>query len=70
MLIAAGADAKKPDNEGNTPCHVACHEGHDNIVCILIAAGADIDMVDNGGRKVCCIASYNGYDTIRYYLCS
>ena len=35
-LMAAGADVDPRDNKGDTPLHIACREGFDEIVQILM----------------------------------
>ena len=41
-LIAAGADVNQATTEeGNTPLHVATHQGHTEIVAMLLQHGAD-----------------------------
>jgi ankyrin repeat protein len=40
MLLAAGANADVPRNDGATPLWIASQMGHDHIVKILLQNGA------------------------------
>jgi hypothetical protein len=50
VLIAAGADVNKADNDVRTPLYCAARYGHDAVVKVLIAAGADVNKADNDGQ--------------------
>ena len=41
-LLAAGADVKKPRNDGRTPLFIAAKNGHEAIVAALMEAGGDV----------------------------
>ena len=48
-LLAAGADAKVPDNEGRTPLHWASTNENPAVIEALLAAGADPRVRDSSG---------------------
>ena len=49
LLLSAGADKDKADNNGWTPLIWAAGGGHVEIVRLLLAAGADKDKADKDG---------------------
>lgn len=50
MLLAAGAAADEPDEEGNTPLLCAAHAGSADIVQMLLAAGANAHAANSKGK--------------------
>jgi len=64
VLIAAGADVKKTDNDGRTPLWVAACYGHQAVVKVLIAAGTDKNKVDNVGRTPLWVAAEFGREAV------
>lgn len=50
-LLKAGAKASVRDNDGDTPVHYACAQGHIACIKALAAApgGCDLEAVDNDG---------------------
>ena len=41
-LLSKMASVKLPDRRGNTPLHLAVHQGYRNVVTTLLENGADI----------------------------
>ena len=53
LLIEAGADLDKANNDGWTPLWIASQNGHLEVVRLLVEAGADMYMaVNTGGGAV------------------
>ena len=48
------------DSDGQTPLHVACENGHHQIVEMLLTAGANIAAQDNYGQTPLHVAHQNG----------
>ena len=46
-LLQAGADVDRVDDNGRTPLHDACVNGHADVVSLLLDAGAEVDPADN-----------------------
>ncbi len=70
-LLGEGADvnARFPIvtsfNDGHTPLHVACRDGHTRIVELLLAAGSDVNAVEpTFGAVPLHKATYNGHADI------
>ena len=64
VLLAAGADQHKADDDGWTPLMRAAYGGHMEVVQVLLAAGADKDKADNHGRTPLMFARSSGFDMI------
>ena len=56
------------NNDGQTPLHLACQEGHLDVVRILIAYGASLELIDNEGRTPLDLAA--GHEHVLEYLAS
>ena len=52
VLLADGADVNESmtNGAGATALHLACHQGHDEVVTKLIAANANVKKTDGSGR--------------------
>ena len=60
LLITAGADVNKADEEGETPLVVASRLGHTETVKLLIEKGADVNRADEDGSTPLLLAAYPG----------
>lgn len=49
LLLRAGAIKDTKTNSGYTPLHIACHQGHINMVRLLIEHGAEVNPVTSAG---------------------
>ena len=47
-LLTHSANVNIPDRRGNTPLHLAAHQGYRNVVATLIEAGADVFALNAG----------------------
>lgn len=56
------------NNDGQTPLHLACQEGHLDVVRILISYGASLQLRDNEGRTP--LDSAAGHEHVLEYLAS
>ena len=45
-MLTWGAMIQSKDNQGLSPLHVACYNGHVNIALLLVENGADIERLD------------------------
>ena len=54
VLLSAGAKVNLQEEGGASPLHVACFEGHTEVVCVLLSEGAEVDLPRNsdGGRPL------------------
>ncbi|DAZ95073.1 TPA: hypothetical protein N0F65_002967 [Lagenidium giganteum] len=68
MLLDAGADPHAEDNEGNTPLHFSCREGHYRATYLLLTAGADPYMPNVHEDTAFEVAEANGHSHIAYLL--
>jgi len=62
-LIDAGIDINKAGDLGYTPLHIACMNGHTEIVRLLIARGADLFALSEGDPPFT-KARLSGHDNI------
>ena len=60
ILIGAGAELDKQNNEGETAAHLAATYGRTECLKILIEAGAQVNLCDNNLRTVPRIAFEKG----------
>jgi ankyrin repeat protein len=60
-LVSVGADMNAKDNDGFAPLHVACFEGHVQVVKVLQEHGADIEIEDNDGWRPLHCACWHGH---------
>ncbi|KAL8609928.1 hypothetical protein ACOMHN_046849 [Nucella lapillus] len=68
-LLAGDADRRGMDpslrTEGqDTPLHVACSEGHAEMVGLLIKHGADVAAVNRGKNTLLHVAAMEGHEAI------
>lgn len=68
MLLAAGANADVPRNDGATPLWIASQMGHDHIVKVLLQNGAYVDAVRNDGATPLFKASHKGHHAVVHEL--
>ena len=60
-LLKAGAGIMESDNEGLTPLHYACADGHAEIAREMLAKGADKEAVTNSGCTPLSVACEHGH---------
>jgi len=60
VLIDAGVDIDEKDHEGNAAIHIACSNGHKNILNCLVFHNADVTAVNNKNCNALHVAAYNG----------
>ena len=69
LLVEAGADVNKADNNGETSLWMASKEGNLEVVRLLLDAGANVDKADNKGMTPLYVASYMGHlEVVRLLL--
>ena len=60
-LLTHSANVNIPDRRGNTPLHLAAHQGYRNVVATLIEAGADVFALNAGNLTSLDIAKERMY---------
>ena len=69
LLIDAGADTERKDDDGRSPLHLASRSGELTTVKMLVKAGADVRATDAKGNTCLIFAACFGLtDTVRYLL--
>ncbi|XP_066140204.1 ankyrin repeat domain-containing protein 27-like [Euwallacea fornicatus] len=71
LLINCKADVNMPDNDRNTPLHLACDKGHENCVKGFIYSSyyVEINLQNNSGETPLFLATRWGYfDIVRILL--
>jgi ankyrin repeat protein len=68
MLLAAGANADVPRNDGATALWIASQMGHDHVVKVLLSSGAYVDAVRNDGATPLFKASHKGHHAVVHEL--
>lgn len=63
------ADIDSGDEEGRSALHVACWQGHVEVVSCLLELGAELDCMDNERRTPLQSAAWQGHDHIAQMLC-
>ena len=61
LLTHDGVDVNSPDLQGRVPFHVACQNGHLEVVKDLLAHGVDVNSPDLQGRVPFHVACQNGH---------
>ncbi|XP_065708102.1 protein phosphatase 1 regulatory subunit 27 [Patagioenas fasciata] len=51
LLVKYGADIHQKDEDGWTPLHMACSDGHADIARYLISLGASLEATTDAGDK-------------------
>ncbi|XP_053561861.1 protein phosphatase 1 regulatory subunit 27 [Bombina bombina] len=51
LLVKYGADIEQKDENGWTPLHMACSDGHVHIARYLLSLGARQDILNDDGEK-------------------
>jgi hypothetical protein len=67
-LIDQGADVHAKDNDGWTPLHIACMNGHAEVVKALLEKGAEMHAKSNSGYTPLRCACLNGHHDIAAML--
>jgi ankyrin repeat protein len=60
LLSLAGANINKPDNQGNTPLHLAAKRGNNHVVKSLYKLGASLNLRNKDGKTPLDIAKEHG----------
>jgi ankyrin repeat protein len=63
LLLERGADVNVPDDDNQTPLHLACYFGRVKVVQVLINAGANVDMKNDQGQSPLHVVSGGAYDS-------
>jgi len=63
-LLDAGADVDIQDRDGDTPLHVACNKGNEEIVKLLLLRGANPNVHETDGDTPLHIACEKGYEQV------
>lgn len=58
------ADINCLTNDGDTPLHLACENGHLNVVTVLLMHGADKSIKNKNGKTALDIAKEKEFQTI------
>lgn len=69
VIIIRVTELDAADEEGRTPLHVACWQGHTEVVQVLLSHGALTDAQDNENRTPLQSAAWQGHDRITELLC-
>ena len=64
MLLDAGADVNRKDDNGSTALMAACEKGLIENVKILMERGGDVDLADRGGKTAMDYAVTEGHDDL------
>ena len=64
MLIQAGAEINKAEENGETPLYTAAERGHETVVRALNELGADINKAINNGATPLVIAAHFGHEAM------
>lgn len=67
-LLSRGADVHYADYDSRTALHIACAEGHEEVVRVLLKAGAKPESKDRWGGTALTDALRNGHDSIVAHL--
>jgi ankyrin repeat protein len=64
LVYECGANVNEQDNSGNTPLHVACSHGHQDIVEALMSCGADVNITNDDKRTPAQEAIYSKHEEL------
>jgi len=68
MLLDYGSEVDAGDNDGRTSLHLACQQGHLDLVRLLVHKGANIEAKSHEGSTPFRVACLNGHKEIARYL--
>jgi hypothetical protein len=68
LLLDGGADINAPDDEGQTPLHIATSKRRIGVVRALLGRGANVGAVDKRGRTPFSLVKNDGNDEIMTLL--
>lgn len=64
ILLLNNADINLCSEDGTSPLHIACVNGHHSTVQLLLENGADINLCDEKGASPLHMARQNGHERI------
>jgi ankyrin repeat protein len=62
------SDVNMQDRDGRTAMHIACVNGHLDIVKVLLSVFADTNIIDDDGRTPVAVCEYYGSPELAHYI--